>query len=321
MQPDFQISYTLDILAYINCLIDEKKQKLYDEDIKKFLPMLGTISDKYLEKLIKFNRQKPNFIEHIISILLVNDHLHDWTISELLDKHKRLVPTFKKTKQYSNASKELKKFINNDFAKVMPLVKTLATDLERLEFKKFWLEKKLPDLKERTAQYKQLLNEFNIAKHINNWAVNEKISEANRWYVLAYGGVDYKVLLKEYQVVSPIILADNFFDKVVSYGIKKNSYRAFCKVLKPTPELKNEFKKHELHKAFKKIAAYADRCFKIALKIYLQEGYGNHSQEVPESYPFANEILDYLRKNKKTAEKSIEDYITQLMKHFSKRSK
>jgi len=299
-------------------MIDEKKRKWYEADIEKFMPMLGTVSDKYLEKLIKISQGTPKITEHIASMLIVNDHLHDWTITDLLDRHKRLVTIFKKTKQFSNAPKDLKKFLNNDYAKVMPLIKIIATDLERLGFKNFWLEEKLPLLKERISDYQVILSEFDIAGHVNNWAVNKKILDSGKWYVLAYSGANYNTLLKEYRVISSIISSERLFERMISYGLKMNIYQKSCKVLKPTPELKAEFKGHKRYKSFKGIASYAEGSLKLALKIYLLEGCGNMAPDLPEDYPFAAEILTYLREHDKPDNVPVGDYVGEMMKKFSK---
>jgi len=299
-------------------MIDEEKRNLYDEDITRFMPMLGTVSDKYLEKLKKINQRNPRFIDYIASMLIVNDHLHDWKTADLLDRHKRLVVMFKKTKQFENASKDLKKFINSNFSKSIALIKTIATDLERLEFKKSWLEEKLALIKERTAENQQVLSEFNIAHHINGWVEDKKIPESGQWYMLAYSGAKYKVLLTEFSVTSPVTSANQLFDSVVSYALKTDFYRKFCKTLKPTPTLKAEFKGHELYKSFKGISGYADMCLKLALKVYLMEGCSKTGLVLPADYPFAADLLAYLHQFEKPADVAVGSYVIEMMKYFSR---
>ena len=317
MSTEFQISYTLDVLFYIECMLDEKKRSLYEEDINRFMPMLGTISDKYLERLKKIHQSTPEFICYIVAMLIVNDHLHDWKTTDLLDRHNRLVTIFKKAPQFKKASSDLKKFINGNYSKTMSLIKTIATDLERLEFKKFWLEEKLPLLKERTAEHQRLLSEFKIIRHINGWVGNQKLPSRGQWYMLAYSGDQYKVLLNEFHLTSPAILADQFYERIISYALKNASYIKPCKALKPDATLKAEYKGHKNYKSFKGISGYADTCVKIALKVYLMEGCGKHDLDLPDDYPFALEILTYLRENDKI-KSAVGGYITEMMKHFSK---
>ena len=317
MSTEFQISYTLDVLFFIGCMIDKEKRNLYDEDVNRFMPMLGTISDKYLEKLKKVKQNTPEFFNYIVSMLIINDHLHDWTTADLLDKHKRLVVVFKKSIQFKNASNELKKFISSDFSRAMSLIKTIANDLERLEFKKFWLEEKLPLLKARTVEYQKVLSEFNIAQHVNGW-VKKKIPESGQWYMLAYSGNQYQLLLDEFSVTSPLTSADQLFDKVISYALETAFYKKYCKVLKPERRLKIEFKEHELYKSFKGISRYADACLKMALKVHLMDGCGKDGLELSADYPFAAEIIAYLRENEKPMSVAVGSYITDMMKHFSR---
>jgi len=318
VSTEFQISYTLDVLLYIGCMIDEEKRDLYEEDIDTFMPMLGTISDKYLEKLKKINKGTPGFINYIISIVIVNDHLHDWTTTDLLDRHKRLVTVFKKTAHFKKASSVLKKFINNDFSKTMPLIKVIVTDLDRLGFKKFWLEEKLPLLKERTAEYQKVLSEFNIARYVNSWVVDKKIPVNGQWYILAYSGNQYKPLLGKFNVIAPITPADQLFHRVVSYVLKAGSYRKFCKALKPDSDLKAEYKKHKLYKSFKGISDYAEVCLKKALSVYLIDDYHTSELEIPANYPFATVIHGFLCENEKPIDVAIGVYVIDMMKKLSR---
>ena len=319
MSTDFQISYTLDVLLYIGCMVDEEKNSLYDEDVNRFMPMLGTISDKYLEKLKKIHQGTPEFINYIVSMLIVNDHLHDWKTADLLDRHKRLVAMLKKSEQFEHISSDFKKFIKGDFSRSMTLIKTIASDLERLGFKKFWLEEKLPLLKERTTQYQRVLSEFEIASYINGWAVDKKIPVDSPWFMLAYSGDQYQVFLREFGIVSLMISDDQLFSKMVSYALKVAYYKKYCKVLKPEADLKSEFKAHALYKkAFKKIFVYADTCLKMALKVYLMEGCGKGGLELSEEYPFSTEILMYLRENKKSEDVAAGVYIMDMMNKFSR---
>ena len=318
MSTEFQISYTLDVLFYIGCMIDKEKKELYDEDINRFMPMLGTISDKYLEKLEKIKQSTPKFINYLVSMLIVNDHLHDWSTTDLLDKHRHLVATFKKAEQAGHASNGLRKFIVGDFSKSMSLIKTIATDLERLEFKKFWLEEKLPLLKERTAQYQKVLSEFNIATHLNGW-VEKKIPESGQWYLLAYSGNQYQLLLNEYSVTAPTTSADQLFDRMVSYALKNACYKKYCKTLKPEKSLKIEFKEHERYKSFKGISSYIDTCLKMALKVYLMEGCGKTGLEAPADYPFATKMIAYLREVDKLEGVAVSSYINDMMRYFSRK--
>lgn len=319
MQTDFQISYTLDILLYIDCMINKQKHERHDEDVQKFVPRLGTISDKYLEKLIKINKRVPEMIEYIVSILINNDHLHEWSMTDLFDSHKSLVTTFKKSSQYSNASKGLKKFIKDDYFKVMPLIKVIITDLERLDFKKFWLEEKLPLLKERISEYQLILDEFDIAAYVNNWTTDKKILTSGPWYVLTYPGYDYKTLLQAYRITSSVVTPEKLFDCIISYGVNTNSYTKICKRLKKGIDLKHEYKSHDQYKTFKSFSAYIEICLKIGLRVYLIEKCDPTSPDIPipRQHYFAAEVHAHIIRNPKQDDVSTKDYLEALMKEYS----
>jgi hypothetical protein len=301
-------------------MINEDKKKLYDEDIEKFMPMLGTLSDKYIQKLQKINEKSPNFIVYIVAMLIDNKNLHNWTTTDLLEKSKSLIGEFKKSKHFKNAGGELKKFIKGEFTKSMNYIKIIATDLERLGFKKFWLEEKLPILKERISEYQEQLDAFDIVKYVNNWVVNEEKIGSNSWYVLAYSGNKFELLLEYFSVVSPVILADDLFERVVSYVLKTRDYKKFIRRFKPDASLKDEFNMHVDRNIYRKLNVYVEACLKMSMKVYLMENLSDMTViSLPKGYPFASETLRYLRENEKGASVGIQDYITNMMKHFSKK--
>lgn len=319
MKVDFQISYTLDVLCYINCMINEDKKKLYDEDIEKFMPMLGTVSDKYLQKLQKMNEKNSNFIVHIVAMLIGNKNLHEWTTTDLLGKSKRLVGEFKRSEHFKNAGGELKRFINDDFAKSMNYIKIIATDLERLGFKKFWLKEKLPVLKERISEYQEWLAAFNIANHVNNWVADKESFRCDSWYVLSFSGNRFELLLEYFGVVSPIISTDNLFERVVSYVLKTQDYKGFMRKFKPDPILKAEFKGHPDRSMYRKLNVYVEACLKMSMKVYLMEKMPEVvAISLPEGFPFANDILGYLREHEKVSSVPTSHYIGDMMEEFSR---
>ena len=318
MTNNFQISYTLDVLFYIECMLNEEKRQLYDEEVARFMPMLGTVSDKQLVKLQNIYLNAPNSISKIVAMLITSPELHTWKITDLVNNHKNLVTTFKQSKEYRNASSSLKKFAVNDFMKMMPMIKTIAIDLERLEFKKFWLEESLPVLKEQINEYEHVLGQLDIAAVINGWVVDKKIPTGNEWYLLAYSGNEYQPVLRSYGVISPKIPADELFVNMIEYAVRVNDYRKFCKRLKPTVALKMEYKDHPLKKSFKGISGYAEVCFKMALKKYLAETVEKVYPELPVDYPLADVMLEYLRTNEKLKIQPTSDYVSKMFKSMSK---
>ena len=320
MKADFQISYTLDVLCYINCMINEEKKKLYDEDIERFMPMLGTVSDKCLQKLQKMDEKNPNFIVHIVTMLIDNKNLHNWTTTDLLGKSKSLIGEFKKSDHFKNAESDLKKFINGDFIKSMNCIKIIATDLERLGFKNFWLEEKLPVLKERISEYQAQQDRFNIVDHVNHWVTSDVPFSCNNWYMLAYSGNRFDLLLGYFSIASPIIAADNLFERVISYVLKTQDYTGFMRKFKPDPILKAEFKGHENRNMYRRLNGYVEACLKMALKVYMMEQLPEMTEmPLPDGYPFAREILAYLREHAKDAHLPVGDYMAGMTKHFSRK--
>lgn len=300
-------------------MINEDKKKLYDEDIERFMPMLGTVSDKYLQKLQKINEKNPNFIMHLVAMLIGNENLHEWTTTDLLSKSKRLVGEFKRSGYFKAADRELKKFINDDFTKSINYIKIIAIDLERLGFKEFWLKEKLPVLKERISEYQVQLDHFDIVAHVNQWVVTKKKFKCEQWYVLSFSGNHFEFQLGYFGVISPITSARNLFEKVVSYVLKIQDYTGLMRKFKPDPVLKAEFKGHEKREVYRKLTMYVEACLKMSIKVYLMETLPEVMRiSLPEGYPFATNMLSYLRENEKRTSVMVSGYLIDMLRHFSK---
>jgi len=301
-------------------MINEDKKKRYDEDIERFMPMLGTVSDKYLQKLQKMNEKNSNFMMYIVAMLIGNENLHEWTTTDLFDKSKSLIGEFRKSEHFKCAGGELKKFVNGDFAKLMNYIKVIAIDLERLGFKSFWLKEKLPVLKERIAEYQERLAGFDIAKHVNHWVASGSEFNCNNWYVLAYSGNRFELLLEYFGVISPITAVDDLFERVISYVLKTGDYKSFMRKFKPDSALKAEFKGHDDRSIYRKLNAYVEACLKMSMKVHLLETTPEATVlSLPEGYPFASELLAYLRENEKAVSVMIGSYIADMMVHFSRK--
>ena len=319
MNADFQISYTLDVLCYINGMLNTDKKKLYDEDMERFVPMLGTVSDKHLQKLQKMNEKKPGFILHIVAMLIDHHHLHHWRTTDLFNKFKSLTGDFKKTKHFKSADPALKSFLTGDFNKSMTYIKVIALDLERLGFKNFWLEEKLPVLKARISEYERCLDFFDIESHLNHWSVSQAPVSLQQWYVLSFGGDDLQLLLNQFYVISPVVAAADLFEKLVVFTLRRQDYKSLLRKFSPNPQLKTEFKGHPQRRKYKKMHNYMAACLRFALSVYLLELIPSVEQrELAQAYPLAEDILSQLRENKKETDVSVHSHLTQILQNFAK---
>lgn len=315
---NFEISYTLDVLFYIECMLNCEKYRLYDDEVSRFMPMLGTVSDQQLAKLHNIYMSSPDSIHNIVAMLITNPELHTWKSTDLFDNHKNLAVSFKRSKVYKNATPALKKFVTGEFLRMMPLIKTIVHDLERLEFKKFWLEECLPNLKECISEYETELGRLNIIELINGWVVDKRLPTTDQWYLLTYSGNEYQPVLRSCSIISPMISANELFAQIVEYAVQVNDYRKFCKGFKPTVTLKAEHKAHPLSKSFKGITGYVEMCLKMALKKYLTELAGKTYTDLSEDYPFASVLYEYMKANERLKVQLVGDYVGKMMKSFGK---
>jgi len=319
METGFRISYTLDVLAFIGLMLDESND-IHSEDIERFKPMLGTVSDKYLKKLGRIYDESPKLIPYLITILIANDGLHTLKTTQFLGKPSQLIDRFKKSGHYKESSVSLKRFIKYDFKRSVIYMKTIAMDLERLGFKSFWLEDKLPLLKKRATLYEQNPVWLGIVRYTNSWTIEHKIPTDAKWYVLTYNRELFTTLFDQFNLVD-LEVEDDFFEQVVTYSLREERYLKLTKALKPTPKLKQEFKGHSERKFYGKFSAYVEMCLKLALKAYLLNHLSEKEEdylEIPKGYPLATLLHQYLYDHPRVEEETLKDYITNMMKHFSK---
>jgi len=319
METGFHISYTLDVLSFIGLMLDESED-IHSDDIDRFKPMLGTVSDKYLKKLGRIYDETPKLIPYLITILISNHNLHILRTSQLLGAPNQLIDNFKKSAYYKESSASLRRFIKYDFKRSVAYMKTITVDLERLGFKSFWLEEKLPLLKQRATFYEGNSVWLGIVKYANSWTLNHKIPTEAEWYILTYNRELFTTLFDRFNLVD-LEVEDDFFEQVVTYSLREERYVKLTKTLKPTPQLKQEFKGHTTRKSYGKVAKYVEMCLKLALKAYLlnhlKEEREDHL-EIPTGYPFATELYSYLHDHPRTEEETLKNYILHMMKHFSK---
>ena len=196
-------------------------------------------------------------------------------------------------------------------------MRTIVIDLERLGFKSFWLEEKLPVLKRRTFVHYDLLSSTDVVAHVNSWIIHNKIATSTDWYVLAYNGEPFNVALNCFNLIDLQVEGD-FFEMVITYLLQQESYSKQLKHLKAPAKLKEELKQHPHRKKYRSVGKYVEMCLKMALNAYLLNDFeGEEKLAIPEDYGFSKEVYDYFVCHRKSKELTIEEYITKTIKHFS----
>jgi len=318
MHINFNKSYTLDVLLYIGCMLSAHSDIKYEQEIAEFMPMLGTVSDQYVEKLTKYYLKKPDVMNYIVSILLPHDHLLDWKTTDLLERHRHLTQVFKASPNAKNASKELKNFLNQDYSKIMPLIKTLVMDLERLGFKKYWFEEKLPLLKKQIKNYTTALNDNNPLEILNSWSINFKFPETGEWTIVSYKNKSYDLIMDHYHLVEKNLDKEDFLASIVDYFLKQTHFKKIIKQLKPTESLKQEFKNYVQHKQIKNMTNYIEKSLHLALKKHLNKRISTKNIEISDDFLFARIIYEYLSTNELGSEK-VEIYLSNMMSELGKK--
>ena len=322
MKLNFEISYTIDVLLFIDSMIRGDYDD-FGDDMKHFLPMLGTVSDKYLKKLKKKLRKNPQFIEFIVSMILVHNQLHILTAVELLKKPKQIVSQFKKSPYYKTSSPELKKFANSNFERGLSYLTTIAIDLERLGFKSFWLKEKLTLLKMRSREYNDEIERFNPFDRINHWLNENELLYESKWYILSYSSKRFATFFGDFNVISTSVTENDLFEKMLSYLLfAESNTKAIKGILRKTGKnvsLKLEFKSHPDKNHYKNLVNYVEISLKIALKVHLiNEIKQDDNVKITRlaDYPLSQEIYGYMNEYKKSEVVTIEDYITSMFKHL-----
>ena len=310
---NFQISYTLDVLFFIEAIFSTESEGIL-ADVDQFKPQLGTVSEKYLKKIAKVHQQTPNFISIIASALVINHDLHELTAQEILVNAQKIRQTFKQSPYFKNIPSKEKQFVAKKFTKIIPHLITIIDDLERLGFKAFWLNEKLPTLKTQGTAYEAQLTNFNMTAHLNQFS---HLQQQNpEWYVTSYLNQPVLALLNHFNFLRSTIQEKALYAHLIEAQLAKANYQTHARHIKHLRILKDEFKHHPNRSEFQSLVIYINHCIKQALQVYLLSGLPTNesTQTINETDKLAKQILKYLNENPKTNEIDVSSYLMQMMK-------
>jgi len=268
----FEASYTLDILCFIDILL-KRSPNLEDEKIKIFTDMLSTKSEKCLRKLEK-SLPKRELIQNLIIPLIVADsEFKGLKTEEILGNPDYLINQFKKSSSYKKMPTKSKKFVQKEAKKVIESLEIIVSDLERLDFKAFWLMNQLPIIKQRIKEYQSEIYPLHLIEQLNNWTAPQFLIEKKELFVLSFSQNNFSSLLNGTNYISTQLHSDRIIRSLIeaafaSYSLNKE-LKPFIKTFKKNKAFIQTFK--TVKKEHKKITTYLQSNLLLAVTTYLKE--------------------------------------------------
>ena len=306
----FEVSYTLDIL----CFIDQLVAGSLDEDITYYGDQLGSVSEKCLKKIKKSLSKYGTLQTLVIPLIVADPDFNEITAEELLANPKYLITKFKQSPNYKHNPANLKSFVNNEAKKTIASLAIIVTDLERIDFKSFWLSDKLPGLKSKVKKYEEEYDILKVEEQLGNWVSFAK----DVMYVLAFAAEPlleaspFSYLISDSISVRQqmsFLVDEVVFSQSIAKGLspvlkrfkKDKNFALLCKKVKkeyPTPG-------HYLQKnLFLALTAHLNKQFNTLVQpLYKQ----------PEVYDMSHRFYEMIKEKPKLAEESLIDYFLDLL--------
>ena len=311
---DFQFSYTIDILFFIQRMVDHLAgAELGAEvlkDVNRFHPILRDSSDKFLKKLSK---DSEIIGELLVPLLLVHEALHTEKASDILTDTRSIVQHFKNSSYYKLAYPDVKRFASGDLRTVCSYLEAIVLDLERLGFKSYWLEKRLLILKMRSNEYADTLGGLDVMTYLHNWLGSNHLMYANDWYVASYCQ-DMESIVGNANLISSTVGEANLIATTIRHVVYRFSFtktvKNHLKVIKKRLDIKSEFK--DVRKSYLNLAHYVESNLKQALTLHLTKQLKVESSPLTTDHVLAKELLNYMNTIPKTPSVPALAYIDQV---------
>lgn len=297
MQIKFHPSYPLDLLSFLDQIIWGAYDETLESDLeyfRGFISFQGEESIKFLKKTIG-----ESLLKWIGPLLVCDPDFLNYSIHELLAPVNHLIKNFKKDSSYKAATKEYRYFIKKEVAMVISSLEPLIQDMERANFKLYWLKNHLPQIREAIDTFasgflcKNVAGNINFLTHLHYTAFVCGLS-AHENNDLGNG-----CLLVSKDIPNEMIL-ENILEKALTPHAFPICWENILKEIDKTQKLK------KIKPKGIKLSVFVQQNLLLAIKCFLKEKFGltAHGRHylLGESIDSENASLlffDYFEKNSK----------------------
>ena len=262
---NFLPSYLLDLIYFLELLIGPHSVLTSTEDdacLHHYEDCLSDYAKEEIKRVQKVLPKNKTLSEMVMPLILADHEFENFQMTELLEGQRYLISLYKK-------------FITKDAQELMGALMMIVTELERVGFKRFWLEKRLPQINETIRNYEQQMGTNTLIEKVNE-ALGESLLSTQTVYLLSFNVNPRVVKVGDFMLGSLRLDAHAFTHALLEGFLNARSIEAalkpFERALKKNKELIQAYR--QVKGEYKSLGAYVSSSVKIAFGAYLSEKLG-----------------------------------------------
>lgn len=317
---EFLPSYLLDMLCFLELLCSDAIIPTTSDDDRvmyHFEECLTQDARNEIKRIQKLIPKEETLTSLVFPLVLADPDFENFQITELLGSPKFLISMYKKSADYQTATKEYKKFIKRNAELLINSLAKIVAELEKVNFKVFWLKERLPQINHRIKQY-----EKEIGTNVLIEMINEQLAEAyltdQKVYLLSFNLNHSVSRVNEHLISSLQLESKMFIHSLVEQLFKtlsiEHALKPFYRSLKKNKELMMTYK--EVKSTYSSLLEYLDFNVKLAFITSIC----SHLEVLPQPYEYLGRyefgtckpavlFYDYMNSFPKPQGQQIEDYL------------
>ena len=271
-------SYLIDLVYFLELLVGPPSVLTTTEEEKCLHYFEDCLSDYAKEEIKRIQKVLPKnktVSELVLPLILADTDFENFQMTELLEGNRYLISLYKKSPDYVKATKDYKKFIAKDAQELMGALMMIVAELERVHFKRCWLEKRLPQINDQIRAYEQGKDVLTLIEKVNE-EFDSPLLSYQRVYLLSFNVNSSVVKVGDVVLGSPRLNQSEFIHSLLECWLAPIALEPFIKPLvRRLKKNKELIKQYKLVKPWHRtLEGYLAFSLKIAFSAYLAEKFG-----------------------------------------------
>ncbi len=313
-------SYLLDLVYFLELLAGPPSVLTTDEDevcLHYFEDCLSDYAKEEIKRIQKVLPKNKTVSELVLPLILADQDFENFQMTELLEGHRYLISSYKKSPDYEKAPKAYKKFVAKDAQELLGALMMIVAELERVNFKRFWLEKRLPQINDKIRTYEQGTDVMALLDKVNA-EFHTPFLSGQRIYLLSFNVNSFVVKVGDVVVGSLRLDQSAFIHSLLECWMNpvmvEPVLKPLLRRLRKNKELAKQYKLvKSIHRTLDGYVAYS---LKVAFSAYLAEKFG--ALEEPLTYlthksQRALLYYDWMTLYPKETSRALEDYFVSVV--------
>ncbi len=318
---EFIPSYTLDIICFMDQLFSNETYP-EEEIINYFEERLVDYGEDFLRKARKLLPKGKTFSSMLFPVITIDPEFNNLKLSELFRSAKYLINQYRKSPQYKVCSKEYKKFLKHDAEVVINLLQVVMGQLEKADFKSFWLKNRLPLINQKIKLYQKEIYPLLVVEKLNA-LLGKVFLYKQSIHVLSFANHLACVLINEQLITSTKLtskqLVHSYIEELFEPTIFQSELKRLNKIFKKNRDLIESFKK--VKKEHQTLAHYVEFNVRLAFMTYIATQFNvlDNPYEYLGRYQFGAYKLsllyyDYILTNPMNDDQELDRYLLKIVR-------